>query len=531
LTGAARPGTRTRVNQAAADTVPGPQAKQDSPDGARRAGRGVLSIAGAKLYFLLTGYAAQLLLPRLLITPEAFGLFSTALSLVSILNNVMVSATIQVVSKRVSEDREHTPHTLRHALVLQATLGALIAGLLFVCAPYIAASLLDPLLTPLFRLSAVIVFAYALYSAPIGAINGRQDFVAQARFDMGYTTLRTGAMLGAAALGFGAVGVFAGFALASFLVLLAALAVVGFGKPGKSLPWKSWLSFMAPLWLYQLCLNLIMQIDVTLLKRNVAELLQAQGQQLVEAADVASRYVGFYRAAETFAFVPYQLILAVAFVIFPMVSQALSLGDEVAARRYVASALRFSLLLLLALAAPIAGAARGVLRLVYPAAYATGAPALAVLAIAMVCFAMFVIGATIMTGAGRPGLSATLAVLSGVTVVAGNWVFVRLVGVGEYTLVAAALGTGLGMLVAVLAMGTAVYKRFGAFIAPSTALRTAAASLAGFAVSRALVSDNRLMSLVALALGALSYLTVLWLLRELTAADLAPLARLTKRAR
>jgi stage V sporulation protein B len=451
--------------------------------------------------------------------------------LVSILNNMMVNATIQVVSKRVSEDREHTAQTLRQALQLQATLGALLAGVLLGSAPVLAASLLDPLLTPLFRLSAVIVLAYALYATLIGVINGRQDFVAQARFDMAYTTLRTLSMIGAAALGFGAVGVFGGFALASTLVFVAALVVVGVGKAGAPLQWKSWMSFLAPLWLYQLCINLIMQIDVTLLKRNVAELLQAQGSQLVEAADVASRYVGFYRAAQTFAFVPYQLISAVTFVIFPMVSQALSLGDETAARRYVSSALRFSLLALLAVAAPVAGASRGVLRLVYPAAYATGAPALSVLALAMVCFALFVIAATVMTGSGRPGLSATIAVLSGITVVAANWIFVRLVGVGEHTLLAAALGTGFGTLVAIGSMGTAVYKRFHSFIAPSTLLRAMVAAIVAFAIARALDSDNRPLVLVALALGALGYGIALWLLRELTATDLAPLTRVLRRKR
>src|SRR3954471_21477672 len=60
------------------------------PKEARHAGRGVLSIAGAKLYFIVTGYAVQLLLPRFLGTPEAFGLFSTAMNVVSILNNVLI---------------------------------------------------------------------------------------------------------------------------------------------------------------------------------------------------------------------------------------------------------------------------------------------------------------------------------------------------------------------------------------------------------------------------------------------------------
>jgi stage V sporulation protein B len=517
------------VNEAATQRA---HAAQPKPDGAQRAGRGILSITGSKLYFLIAGYAAQLLLPRLLASPEAFGFFSTAMSFVSILNNVLISATIQGVSKRVSEDPARAPQALRRGLELQLIVSGILAGGLFLAAPLLASHvLLDPLLTPMFRLAAVVVASYALYAAMIGALNGRQDFLGQARFDMGYTTLRTLGMLGAAALGFGAVGAFAGFALSAVLVLVVAALVVGIGQPGEQRSWRSWLEFMAPLWLYQLCLNLILQVDVTLLKRSVAELLQNQAVDAAVAAETASRYVGFYRAAQTFAFVPYQLILSVAFVIFPMVSEALSLGDEAAARGYIRNALRFSLLILLAVAAPFAGAAPAVMKLVYPAAYAAGAPALAVLVLAMVCFALFVISATIMTGAGRPGLAAGVALLAVCGVLVGNVGFVRYVGVGEHTLLAAASGTALGTVIALLAMGSAVYQRFRAFIAPSSVLRALLAGAAAFAVSHALPSNNRLLALAALAAGVSVYVGVLCALRELTGSDLNAALAVVRRKR
>lgn len=509
------------MNQARAEDVAEAQRAQVSADSARRAGRGILSIAGSKLYFLVAGYAAQLLLPRLLGSPETFGLFSTALSFVSILNNVMVGATIQVVSKRVSESPERAPHTLRQGLELQAVLGLCLAGALFGSAPLLAGRvLLDPLLTPLFRLAAAVVLAYALYTAFVGALNGQQKFRTQARFDMAYTTMRSGFMIAAAALGFGAVGVFYGFVLASWVVVIASVFVVGLGKAGQRAPVRGWLAFMAPLWLYQLCLNVVMQIDVTLLKRTVAALQSASGSDFASAAEVASRYVGFYRAAQTFAFVPYQLIMPVPLVIFPMIAQALSLGDEAAAARYVRAALRFSLLMLLAVAAPIAGAARGVMMLVYPAAYAAGAPALATLGFGMVCLALFVSSATIMTGAGRPGLAAGAAFMAVVCVVGGNLGFVQYVGVGENTLLAAALGTTSGTLVALVLMGYAVYARFGAFIAPLSLLRALVAAGVAYLAAHALASGGKLQTLLAAAVGFAAFAISLIALRELTRADL-----------
>ena len=57
----------------------------------------------------------------------------------------------------------------------------------------------------------------------------------------------------------------------------------------------------------------------------------------------------------------------------------------------------------IAIAAPVSGAADGVLRLAYQPEYLAGSQALSVLAPGMACFALFVIGATILSGAGMPG--------------------------------------------------------------------------------------------------------------------------------
>jgi stage V sporulation protein B len=505
-------------------------------DGARRAGRGILSMSGSKLYFVIAGYAVQLLMPRLLGSPEAFGFFATGMSLVSILNNVLIAATIQVVSKRISEDSTHAPQTLRQALIVQLVIGLGFASLLLVGAePLASRVMLDPLLTPLFRWSALVVFSYALYAALIGALNGSQNFLGQAKFDVTYTTLRSGGMLGAAALGFGAVGAFGGFALAAVLVLVAAVAVVGLGKPGAAFsgtavesPWRKWVALMAPLWLYQLCLNIVLQIDTSLLKRTVAELTIAAGTSPTAAAELASRYVGFYRAAQTFAFVPYQLILSVAFVIFPMVSEATSLGREDHARSYIQGALRFSLLVLLAIAAPIAGASESVLRLVYPSSYLAGGSALAMLSVGMVCFALFVIGATIMSGAGRPGVAASIASVAVVIVLIGNVTLVRMAGVGERTLLAAASGTTLGTVLALIAIGVAVYLRFGAFIPPLTAARSLISGACGFGVARVLAGESKLAALIALVAGGLCYVIALVATRELGRAELQAIERVVR---
>ena len=81
----------------------------DPRDETRTAGRGLLSITSAKIYFVLTSYAVQICLPRLFGSAKALGEYATAMNLASILNNVLIAATVQSVSKHVSEDEGRAP--------------------------------------------------------------------------------------------------------------------------------------------------------------------------------------------------------------------------------------------------------------------------------------------------------------------------------------------------------------------------------------------------------------------------------------
>lgn len=518
------------TNGNASEAVATPASPAATGNAGRNAGRGLVWIAGAKLYFIASGYAVQLLLPRLLGSPETFGLFSTALSQVSILNNVLIAATVQAVSRQVSRDLPRAEQSLRQALWLQLLLGGALASLLALGAPWLAGTiLLDAKLGVLLRIAAITVFCYALYAALIGALNGKQLFHVQARLDATYTTSRMVGMLGAAALGFGVAGAVFGLASAALLVLIVATFVVGVGSAGRAHDWRSWLSFMAPLWLYQLCINLALQVDLSVLKGTVAALALDAGMNQAAAADAASRMAGFYRAAQTFAFVPYQLILSVTFVVFPMVSQAQSAGDHESSRRYVQNALRFSLLVLLAIAAPVSGAAGGVMRLAYPAAYLSGSGALALLAPGMVCFALFVIGATILSGSGRPQLSAVIAIGTVAVVMLCNWLFVRSAGLGPQTLEAAAAGTALGMACALVAMAVAIYSCFGTFIPWRSCARMLLAAAAAWWIAHILPAHSALSSLCALAAGALGFAVSVCLFGEINADDVGRVRALLHR--
>ncbi|MEM8607119.1 MAG: lipopolysaccharide biosynthesis protein [Myxococcota bacterium] len=501
----------------------------DSAESARRAGRGLVSIAGAKVFFILTSYAVQLLLPRIFGEAKEFGLYSAAMSGVAIFNNVLIVATIQSVSKFVSEDEPSAPATLRQGLRLQTLVGGALAATLFVFAPAISRLLLDDQLTPLLRVASLVVFAYALYAATVGSLNGRHLFGKQAKLDMIFSVLRTTGILGGAAVGIGALGAVVGFAAAATSIVTVALIWVGWGRPGKRLPVTQWLAFMAPIWVYQVCLNGILMIDIQVLKRTATELALAGTATAQTAVDLANQYVAYYRAAQTFAFVPYQLIISMTFIIFPMISRATSLGDRKATQSTIQHAMRLSLILLLLVAAPISGAAHGVVRLVYPADYIAGAPALAVLIFGVAAFALFAVAATAISGAGRPSLAAGIAAFALVTVVVANRGLIVRAGLGPDTMRAAATGTAIGMVCALLIAAFAVRIRFGVFIPPLTWARAALAAAAGFFTAHAMPDETPFFAIVALVAGFIAALGTLVLTREITRTDWATVREVTRR--
>ncbi len=486
--------------------------------------RGLMAIAMAKVWFILTGFAIKFSLPHLLGSPAEFGFYETAMSALSMLNMVLIASTIQTVSKFVSQSEGDAPALLRQGLRNQTVIGGVLAAGVFALAPQIARLLNDEALGAPLRVAAIVVASYSLYAAVVGSLNGRHHFGRQAALDATFSLLRSTGIIGGAALGFGALGAIGGFASAAVIILLVSLFLVRrdlWSGGGKGLPLRTWLAFLAPIWLYQAAVNGCMQIDGLVLKRVVAELLLAEGQSAADAATAASTQVGFYRAAQTFAFVPYQLILAITFIVFPMVSRATALGDEEAAQRAVAGAMRFSFLVLLALAAPIAGAAEGTLRIAYPESYvAPGAPALTVLAFAMVAFALFVIAATILSGAGRPSLAAMIAGVSvGVIVLGGSWL-IRRAG-PEAPLVALASGTALGTGLAFLLAAVALYLRFRTVIPWRSMVRGLLAAGVAAAGGHAMPQGGRVLGLAALVVGGLSYLMVLGLTGEIGRQELA----------
>lgn len=504
-------------------------------DGEQRAGRGFVLMGASKLYFIVTSYGIHFALPRIFTTTDAFGLYATVMAAASVLNNVMIVATVQTVSRFVSQGQGAPRARLAQGLVIQGVLATAVAGAVVILAGWLSDSLLkDARLQSLLWILAVVVFCYGLYAAVVGYFNGLRAFSKQSSLDLVFSTLRlTGVVAGAWwATGFfadglgqarGAVWGFAGAAMSILVIGVVLMLSDGrrWDRVAPGVPLGQWLGFLGPLWLFHGALNGMLQLDVLALKGSLVYALTGAGMPAAQAAVESSEWVGRYSAAQKFAFVPYQLILSLTFVVFPLVSKATWAGDERSARRVVTSALRFSMLAAFSVAAPIAGAAKGIVGLAYPEAFSSASAALEVLALGVAAFSLFVVSAAILNGAGSPVRSALLA-LAGCGLVA---VFVpaavRFEGAGSATLLSrVAMVTSFGMFVVSGAALWLVRVRFGGAVTWLTAMRTAVASAVAFLAARLVPNGDAWWGLLSLALGFVSYLFTLFVLRETSKAEI-----------
>src|SRR5581483_5291235 len=93
---------------------------------------------------------------------------------------------------------------------------------------------------------------------------------------------------------------------------------------------------------------------------------QAAGALSAEAARIADAAVGRYNGSLQIARLPYQLIVAVTFVVFPLVSQAEFAADRTRMRDYIEKSLRLSLFVVTAAATAIAARPDALLAILFP---------------------------------------------------------------------------------------------------------------------------------------------------------------------
>ena len=370
------------------------------------AGRGVLYIAFAKFYFMFAGLFVQFRLPAIL-SRTAFGSYSLVASIASLVNNVLVTGTIQTVSRFSAQEPGKARQVQLAGLRMHVRLGLPIAAGFIALAPLVSWIVLrDPSKTGPLMLAGLIVGGYSFYAVFIGTANGLHEFHKQAGLDVTFATLRTAGIIGMAMAGLGVFGVIGGWVAAVGVILCAAaiwIGLPGAAAAGERRAVRPLSEYFASVAVYLALFNALMFIDIILIKRftsfyfehHAPDLAAAVQQTIPWAAQapsltgyhpspsvLADVQTGYYAAVQNLARLSYQAIIAATFVVFPLVSRSTFTEDQETTRRYVMVTSRYSLVFAMAIAVVMAANPADVLGLIYAADYVErGAPALLPLAI------------------------------------------------------------------------------------------------------------------------------------------------------
>ncbi|MBA3392884.1 MAG: hypothetical protein H0T89_09580 [Deltaproteobacteria bacterium] len=521
------------------------------PPAAAAAGRGVLYIAFAKFYFMFAGMVVQFRLPAIL-SRSAFGSYSIVASIASFVNNVLVTGTIQAVS-RFSAQQPGKARLVQHAgLRMHVRLGLPIAIGFIAVAPLVSRYvLLDDGKTSALMLAGMIIGGNSFYAVFVGTANGLHQFHKQAGLDITFATIRSAGLLGMAMAGLGVLGVIGGWVAAVVIILCAAAIWVGMPRTTASderLPIKPMLKFFASVALYLTLFNALMFADGILIKRFTTVYFTEHARELatslegvmpwavritgyqVDPSVLADVQNAYYAAVQNIARLSYQAIIAVTFVVFPLVSRSTFSEDRETTRRYIAVTSRYSLIFAMAIAVVMAANPADVLGLVYAPDYVEmGATAVLPLAFGNVAFSVFAINGTILNSAGhtRPAIGIAAATL-GLSII-GNWIAIPLAAESGDVLAVAAMVTAGAMLFGAIASGWLLTRKLGAFLPVASIVRIAIATGVALAVGRVLPLHGKLMTLAEAAIVGITFVVVLVVTRELGARDLDAIKAVRKK--
>ncbi|MDX9722945.1 MAG: oligosaccharide flippase family protein [Myxococcota bacterium] len=462
--------------------------REQEAETTRRVGRGFLIITAAKLWFVISASVLNFGLPLLFSNAADYGAYGVVINVASLLNMVMITGTLQAVSKLVSERSSSVAALAKRAVLLQTVIALPIAVIYFFSAHAIADWLNDPSYVPLLQISSVIVLSYAYYAVFVGCFNGMAAFRQQASLDMLFATLRVILVLAGVAVGLGVAGAVGGFAVAAVGILLISvfwlyrhLRQYDETASGKVDARRLGLFLLSTL-LYTFLLNTVMRIDLFMLKR-----ISGAIEGFEQSSNALS---GAYNLVLNVARVPYQAVIAIAFVIFPLLSQSTFEQDREATRSYVSNTMRYTLFIVFGFVAALAGGGADVLRPIYPD-YAYATVILLPVMLAYAFFATSYVASTMLIAAGRPGLASAICALMGLSMALGCSLTLEPGQAPMDMLWATAYSVLISMSLGMAAVYAAMRWRFGAFAPWRSVLRIATVSAVVLALG-ALTSFSQL---------------------------------------
>lgn len=472
----------------------------------------------SEVIFNIAAYVVHSVAGRIL-GPADYGRYGLVVTLTTMVIVLIGNGIPTAMSKYVSGVLEKSPQDIRSikrkAALLQMGLIGVITVLFFLLAPVIAWALRDPSLTPLFRISALIIPAFAAASFYHYYLIGLHLFKLQAIVKIVRSFARV-VFIALAAVFFGLNGAVGGYVLAPLFTFGAALLIdelyikrkLGYGAKNKQhdfdFPTKTILAYAGPLTLFLIFYELLLTIDLYFVKALLQD----------------DHLTGLYNAAITVGRIPYYLFAALAMILLPAISKTTAERDTQETTALVNKSLRLMTLLLFPMITLLIAYASQILFFFYGARYAGAETAMSVFAFGVGCLTVFYVLAFALNGAGLVRLPMKLSFFGFLSMAVLNFFLIPSFGI-----VGAASAAALTAFVLMIGILIATEKHFDVRLPLKTVFFSLLSAL-GITLLARLLPAGPYSFLISGAILFLIYFALLKALGELKETDYAPLCKL-----
>ncbi|PON19166.1 hypothetical protein C2W62_04230 [Candidatus Entotheonella serta] len=465
------------------------------------AARGTIALVLSRGGYFVLGYLAVVVLAREL-GPATYGIYSVIMALLVWLEESGRYAVPSAAAKLLAETSEPSEYKAfeRSALALNLSVHIFFLLVLWVLAPYLASWFEIENGAILFRLAAIDLPLFGLYTAIQAIHQGHRHFMLLGVSQVAYAFAKFAGVLSLMVIG---------VSLQKALIINVLSTIVGcaFLFPKSGLRWQgAWFSKVSPLVAIAVPIGFYY---FPLMLRST--LLLGALRLLLPGSEEAT--VGILMAAVNIARVPAFALATVTVVILPSISSALARNDTALAQQYLQQALRFFAILFLPACFVLVVESETLMQFIYSEAFAGGGVLLGLLVVSEGLYTMQAILGSVLHAAGEMRKAAVVILLTLLPYL-GLLVALTYMGGAVGAVWAAVVTPLLGIVV----FGVMIWRRFGALLLPHRVGKLALAGSLMFA-TEALWPELEGWWMLLHGVGLAVYAVTLIACREITWAD------------
>lgn len=476
--------------------------------------KSVFWVTISEILFNLSGYIIHSVAGRIL-GPNDYGRYGIVITLTTMIIILIGNGVPTAMAKYLSEVFETNPKMIgaikKKAIILQSIIIGLLTVIFFLLAPVLAWTLKDPTLTNLFRLSSLIIPAFAMSSFYFSYYTGLHKFNIQSLLKTLRSLFRV-TIIVALAYFYKVPGAILGYVIAPFLTFIIGWCIDKFKikteienqiklNPDKAevvFEYKKLMRYAWQIILFFLAYELFISIDLYLVKGILRD----------------DYLTGIYNGALTVGRIPYYIFYALTVVLLPTISKSVSENNHKKTSQIIGNSLRLMLILLAPSIILMAYFSKPIIKIFYSAKYLAAAEPMAVLVYGVGFLTIFYVMSFVMNGAGKTKIPMLISIVGLVLNSILNYFFIL-----KFGLMGSAWATTISSFLAMLLMVYFLYKEFKVVISIRSLMRVFLASGALYLASRAFPNENYYF-IIWSAILLVFYFIFLYTLREVKKEDL-----------